>query len=328
MIIVTGGAGFIGSNIAKHLSDRGEHVVINDTFGEDERWQNLKHTQLEDIVAPDELFEFLKTHEEEITAVIHMGAISATTETDVDLIIDNNFKLSKDLFDWCAHYQKRFIYASSAATYGDGSKGFEDQDDLKELKKFTPLNAYAWSKHAFDRYVIAQRDAGNLLPSQWVGLKFFNVYGPNEYHKGTMLSVAWQVYQQIKDGTSPARLFRSHHKDYAHGGQLRDFIYVKDCVTVIEWLLEKATVSGIFNVGTGQARSFKDLATACFKALGQQPRIDYVDMPERLRDRYQYYTQASMGKLQAAGFNHKMTSLEDGVRDYLENYLLQQDPYL
>ena len=257
-----------------------------------------------------------------------MGAISATTETDVDVIVENNFRLSRDLLTWCATKDVRFIYASSAATYGDGSQGFEDQADLEHLAKLNPLNAYAWSKHSFDRYVSSLQTHTNALPPQIVGLKFFNVYGPNEYHKGKMLSVAWQIYQSIKDGITPAKLFKSYHLDYPHGGQLRDFVYVADCVSIVEWLIDNPQVSGLFNVGTGVARSFKDLAQACFKALNQEARLEYIDMPESLQGKYQYYTQASIEKLRSKGYQKAMTSLEDGVQDYLVNYLQNPDPYL
>jgi ADP-L-glycero-D-manno-heptose 6-epimerase len=233
------------------------------------------------------------------------------------------------LWRWCADHDVRFIYASSAATYGDGKAGFEDFEDPENLKKLQPLNAYGWSKHVFDRRnarLLANEDYAGT-PPQWAGLKFFNVYGPNEYHKGGQMSVVCGLYPQISNGAA-AKLFKSYHPDYKDGGQLRDFVYVKDCVDVVLWLLDNEDVSGLFNLGTGKARSFKDLAEASFAAIGKEPKISFIDMPETLKPKYQYYTQAEMGKLRKAGYTKDFTSLEDGVKDYIQNYLSKADPYI
>lgn len=327
MIIITGGAGFIGSNYVETLARvSDEPVVICDDFGNDEKWQNVKRRLVHDIIAPDEFFEYLEEHSDAITMIVHMGAISATTERDVDLIINNNFKLSKDLYDWCTVHQTRFIYASSASTYGAGEKGFVDGDNPDHLETFTPLNGYAWSKHAFDRFVADQKRRGKTQPPQCVGLKFFNVYGPNEYHKGHQMSVAWQLYHQI-NATAPAKLFKSNKEGYEDGGQLRDFVYVEDCCKVLTWLYQNPTINGLFNVGTGKARTFNDLAHSVFAALEKEPRIDYIDMPDGLGEKYQYFTEASLDNLRNAGYTENFYSLEEGVKDYVQSYLIKDDPY-
>lgn len=329
MIIVTGGAGFIGSNLIAALHDKKikAPIVVCDSFGQDEKWQNLKRAQIEDIISPEELFEFLEMYQDDVEIIYHLGAISTTTEKDADLVMGNNFKFSKALFQWCSIHQKRFIYASSAATYGDGLQGFVDHSDSDHLSKLIPLNVYAWSKHLFDRFVATARERGDLLPQQCVGLKFFNVYGPNEYHKSGQMSVVWQVFQQIKEGNAPARLFKSYHEDYPDGGQVRDFVWVGDCDNVMLWLYDNPKVNGLFNVGTAQARSFKDLATAVFSALNKTPRLEYIEMPEGLREKYQYFTQADLSNLRNAGYQTAFTSLEDGVKNYVQQYLVQPNPY-
>lgn len=327
MIIVTGGAGFIGSNYVETLSRiSDEPIVVCDDFGVDEKWQNIKRHLVHDIISPNELFEYLAEYAEDISLVVHMGAISTTTERDVDLIIDNNFKLSKDLYDWCVIHQTRLIYASSAATYGAGENGFGDGNTPEHLKKFVPLNGYAWSKHAFDRFVADQKRRGETMPPQCVGLKFFNVYGPNEYHKGNQMSVAWQLFHQIKS-TAPAKLFKSQKEGYEDGGQLRDFIYVEDCCKVLGWLYQNPQVSGLFNVGTGKARTFKDLALSVYSAMETEPKIDYIEMPDGLADKYQYFTEAGLDNLRDAGYKEDFYSLEDGIKDYVQTYLQQADPY-
>jgi ADP-L-glycero-D-manno-heptose 6-epimerase len=255
-----------------------------------------------------------------------MGAISSTTETDVDLIVETNFRLSRRLWAWCAHTGTTFIYASSAATYGDGSAGFDDDPSLDALVKLRPLNPYGWSKHLFDRMVLREVNSGGPQPKHWAGLKFFNVYGPNEYHKGAMRSVVHQAFEQIQERGS-VRLFRSHHPDYQDGGQLRDFIYVADCVDLVLWLMDNPEVCGLYNCGTGEARSFLDLAHAVFAAMGREPSVEYIDTPIEIRDRYQYFTQAESARLRAAGYPTPYTSLEDGVRDYVTRYLDSADPY-
>src|SRR6266849_448943 len=281
MILITGGAGFIGSNLAAALAERGERdVAICDRLGQDGKWRSIAKRELAAVVPPEALFAFLDGHAREIGVVFHMGAISSTTETDADLIAATNFTLSQRLWEWCAESETRFIYASSAATYGDGR----------------------------------------------AGLKFFNVYGPNEYHKGVMKSVVAQIYPRAVTG-EPARLFRSHRPDVVDGGQKRDFVYVRDCVDMMLWLYDHPAVNGLFNIGSGTARSFADLAAAVFRALGSEPRIDFVDTPVEFRDKYQYFTEARMERLRAAGYARPPTKLEEGVRDYVQTYLAADDPY-
>lgn len=327
MYVVTGGAGFIGSNIIAALEERGcKDIVVCDRLRDNDKWRNIAKRELADIVHPDDLFSFLEAHAGRIEAIFHMGAISATTETDADKIINNNFSLSLDLWHWCAHNDVRFIYASSAATYGDGTQGFDDNFDMKAQGKLRPLNAYGWSKLLFDRRIARLIDDHEPSPPQWAGLKFFNVYGPNEFHKGPQSSVVSQIYPRIK-ADEVCSLFRSHNPDYEDGGQLRDFVFVEDCVSVMMWLLDNPDVSGLFNLGTGEARSFKDLATAVHTALGKAPKIDYIDTPIAIRDKYQYFTKAPMDRLRAAGYDKPFTSLEDGVKKYVTGYLDAEDQY-
>lgn len=328
MIIITGGAGFIGSNLVAGLEEKGEtDLVICDWFGTDDKWRNIAKREVRDIVRPENLPDYLDSHAGEIQAVFHMGAVSSTTEKDVDLIVERNVVLSRYLWKWCAEHDVRFIYASSAATYGDGAQGFDDDGSPEGLGKLLPLNAYGWSKHVIDRRIsrIVHSQA-EKCPPQWAGLKFFNVYGPNEYHKGDQMSVLCKLYPQVVAGAA-AKLFESHHPDYEDGGQLRDFIYVDDCVDVMLWLLDHPEVSGLFNVGTGKARSFKDLALAAFAAADMEPKITYIEMPQELRGKYQYFTEADMGKLRDAGYDKPFTELEDGVQKYVQNFLSQDDRY-
>jgi ADP-L-glycero-D-manno-heptose 6-epimerase len=327
-ILITGGGGFIGSNIAAALCARGTHrIVICDTLGTGDKWRNLRNHAVTEVIPPNNLFYWLDMYGGSLDAIIHMGAISSTTETQVDLILENNQSVSTLLWRWCAENAKRFIYASSAATYGDGAHGFEDDSSLQYLNALRPMNPYGWSKQLVDRYIVTATMLGETAPPQWVGLKFFNVYGPNEYHKEDQKSVLCHNYPAVAQG-KPVRLFKSYRSDYADGGQKRDFIYVKDCVNVVLWLLDSPQVTGLFNLGTGTARSFDDLAKALYNALGKEPRMEYIEMPEALRPKYQYYTQASMQRLRAAGYSTAFTSLEDGVRDYVQQYLAQEDPYL
>jgi len=327
MYVVTGGAGFIGSNIAWDLEQAGHGpLVIVDRLGDADKWRNVAKREIAHIVEPSGFFDFLNDNAAEIDAVIHMGAISATTETNVDLIVENNFKLSVKLWDWCVAHQKRLIYASSAATYGDGSNGFDDDSSGAALAALQPLNPYGWSKHLFDRRVARIVADGGATPRQWVGLKFFNVYGPNEYHKGRMTSVVSQVYARAKAGDA-AVLFKSHHPDYADGGQLRDFVWVGDCVDMTRWFLENPAVSGLFNCGTGKARSFADLAAAVYRALGREPQIEFIETPEDIRQKYQYFTEAKMHRVREAGYQNPATELEDGVRQYVTEFLASSDPY-
>ncbi|QCR00106.1 ADP-glyceromanno-heptose 6-epimerase [Brevundimonas sp. SGAir0440] len=328
MIVVTGGAGFIGSNIVARLTaETGYDVVVCDRLETADlaKWKNLAKHAIADFWSPEELFEQLERHAERIEAVVHMGAISSTTEPDADLILRTNFTLSRDLWDWCAIRGSRMIYASSAATYGDGATGFNDDDDADSLSQLRPLNAYGYSKMLFDQYAVRQADRGQA-PPQWAGLKFFNVYGPNESHKGGMKSVVAQIWPKVA-ADETVTLFRSHNPNYADGGQMRDFVYVDDVVDIIEFLLQSPQVSGIFNAGSGQARSFADLARATFEAAGKTPSIDYVDTPLSIRDRYQYFTEARMDRIRAAGFEGQSTPLEEGVRRYVQDFLATADPY-
>lgn len=328
IILVTGGAGFIGSNIVARLCARGDYdVAVCDRLREADlgKWRNIAKHPISDFVAPEALFEWLDKMRLEVAAVVHMGAISSTTEPDADKIVHANFTLSRDLWRWCAAHQRRLVYASSAATYGDGQQGFEGLDDIDSLKALRPLNAYGWSKALFDLYAAREAERGNR-PAQWVGLKFFNVYGPNEDHKGGMKSVVCQIWPKVAAGEG-VKLFKSHHPDYEDGGQLRDFVYVRDVADVVAWLAKSPHVNGVYNLGSGKARSFRALAEATFRAVGREPDIDYVDMPEVLRGKYQYFTEAKMDRLRAAGYNAPMTPLEDGVEDYVAGFLNTDDPY-
>lgn len=332
MIIITGGAGFIGSNLVAGLEQHtNEDLVICDVLGSDDKWKNISKRGLRDIVAPNRLFEYINEHKDEIKVVYHMGAISSTTERDADLIIDSNFTLTRRLWKWCAEHNVRLIYASSAATYGDGKEGFDDKERPEDLAKLNPLNPYGWSKHLFDRRVSAlvhgAHKGREKVPPQWAGLKFFNVYGPNEYHKGDQMSVVCKLYPQVVAGAS-ARLFKSHHPDYEDGGQLRDFVWVGDCVDVMLWLYDNQDISGLYNVGTGKARSFKDLAESTFSAAGLEPKVNYIEMPQELRGKYQYFTEANMQKLRDAGYDKPFKSLEDGITEYVQSYLSKIDSYL
>lgn len=327
MIVVTGGAGFIGSNILAALEERGAgKLVVCDRLRANDKWRNIAKRELTDIVHPEQLFDFLDANRKRVEAVIHMGAISSTTETDADKIIANNFSLSLALWRWCAVSDVRLIYASSAATYGDGSAGFDDEWSSAHLAKLQPMNAYGWSKHLFDRRVTRKVAAGSRKPPQWAGLKFFNVYGPNEYHKGGQQSVVAQVYPHAHEN-SAFQLFRSHHPDYTDGGQLRDFIWIGDVVDVVLWLLDNPKANGIFNVGTGKARTFLDLASAVYRALGKEPQIKFRDTPLAIRDKYQYFTEAKMERLRQAGYTRPFTSLEDGVTAYVRDFLAAGDHY-
>ncbi|MEO5374559.1 MAG: ADP-glyceromanno-heptose 6-epimerase [Alphaproteobacteria bacterium] len=327
MFVVTGGAGFIGSNIVAALEARGEtNLVVVDRLRSGNKWRNIARRELADVVLPEHMFSFLDTKKTRIEAIFHMGAISSTTETDADRIFTNNFNLSLTLWKWCAANRVRLIYASSAATYGDGGAGFDDDFTAEALAQLKPLNAYGWSKHLFDRRVRRILTNGKARPPQWAGLKFFNVYGPNEYHKGPQSSVVSQIFPHA-DTDNPCHLFRSHNPSYADGGQLRDFIHVDDCVNVIMWLLDNPGVSGLFNVGTGQARTFYDLASAVYRALGKEPYIKFVDTPLQIRDKYQYFTEARMDRLREAGYDRPFLSLEEGVGRYVQDHLSTADPY-
>jgi ADP-L-glycero-D-manno-heptose 6-epimerase len=325
MLLVTGGAGFIGSNIVAALNDAGRSdVVVCDLLGHDGKWRNLAKRQLADIVPPAQLTDWLKGRK--LDAIIHLGAISETTATDGDLVIETNFRFSMRLLDWCTANVVPFIYASSAATYGDGAQGFKDDPSPAALKQLRPMNLYGWSKHLFDMAVIDRVTRREKLPPQWAGLKFFNVFGPNEYHKGTMMSVLARRFADIKAGR-PVQLFKSYREGIADGDQRRDFIYVDDVVRVMMWLLATPSVSGLFNVGTGAARSFKDMMLAAFCALGASPNIQYIDMPEQIRGSYQYFTQSEVDRLRNAGYNGGFTRLEDAVELYVKGFLDRADRF-
>jgi ADP-L-glycero-D-manno-heptose 6-epimerase len=329
MYLVTGGAGFIGSNLIAALAARGAEVVVADRLrrGEPgrEKWRNIARHTIAGIVPPDQLEAWLGTTPP-IEAVFHMGAISDTTVTDGDLVAASNLTLSLELWTWCARRGIPFVYASSAATYGDGAQGFDDDASPEALAALRPLNLYGWSKLAFDRRVAQMLGRGQPAPPQWAGLRFFNVYGPNEYHKGRMQSVVAHKYAQIAAG-EPATLFASDRPDIADGGQRRDFVHVDDVVAVALWLLDNPGVSGLFNVGAGTARSFEDLVLAVYAALGREPEIRYVPMPEDLKGRYQYFTEARLDRLRAAGYARNTIALEEGVGRYVRDALASPDPH-
>jgi ADP-L-glycero-D-manno-heptose 6-epimerase len=325
MLLVTGGAGFIGSNLVASLNEAGRtDIVVNDVLGDGDKWRNLAKRRLLDVVPPAELMDWLDNRK--LDAVIHLGAISDTTATDGDLVLATNFRLSLKLLDWCTATRTPLIYASSAATYGDGAQGFDDDWSPASLQRLRPMNLYGFSKHLFDLALVDRFAKRANMPPQWVGLKFFNVFGPNEYHKGEMASLIAKRFGTAKGGKS-VRLFKSHRDGIADGEQKRDFIYVDDAIAVVRWLLDTPSVSGIFNVGTGNARSFRDLIAALFGALGRAPEIEYVDMPPEIRDQYQYFTQAKVENLRRAGYNAGFTSLEEGVGRYVKSFLNQPDPY-
>ncbi len=326
MIVITGGAGMIGSIIAWHLNTKlgRDDLVIVDHITHEAQWQNLVHRQYVEYLDKDQLFDFLEGNEE-VDAVIHMGAISATTERDFNNLVEANIHYSQDLWSWCAENEVPFFYASSAATYGDGSAGYDDAN----IDKLRPLNAYGYSKHFFDQWALRQTPENS--PHAWAGFKFFNVYGPNEYHKERMASVAFHTFNQFSE-TGTMKLFKGTKAGIKDGEQLRDFVYVKDAASVVAHFLStvmnnKPAPNGIYNIGTGQARSFKDLSENVIANMGKTPHITYVDMPEDLQGKYQYFTQANMTNLRAAGYKAPMTSLEDGIKDYVQNYLMQADAY-
>jgi ADP-L-glycero-D-manno-heptose 6-epimerase len=318
MYLVTGGAGFIGSHLVAALAARGAEVMVVDRLGHGEKWRNLAAPTIAGLLPPEELEDFWSAAPP-VTAVLHMGAISATTETDGDLVAATNLTLPLWLWNACAERGVPFLYASSAATYGDGSQGFADDASPAALARLRPLNLYGWSKLAFDRRVAQLLEQGAATPPQWAGLRFFNVYGAHEAHKGRMASVLFHKYRQVMQGEA-ATLFRSDRPGIADGEQRRDFVHVDDCVAVLLWLLDNPQVSGLFNLGSGQARSFLDLVRAMFAALGRPEDIRFIDMPADLRGKYQYFTEAPLETLRAAGFNAQMTPLEEGVRRTIAQY--------
>ena len=325
-ILVTGGAGFIGSNCCAALGERGYAVAVCDWIGTGSKWRNLLSSDVRETVTPEKLEGWLAAHLHDLESVVHLGAITSTTEKDVDLIVDTNVNLSWRLWNWCAEHRKRFIYASSAATYGDRLQGFADDASPQSLRQLRPLNPYAWSKHEFDCRVadaVANREP---QPRQWAGLKFFNVYGPNEYHKGEMQSIIAQRYRDIAEGREVA-LFAADPRVGDGADPRRDFVFVEDCVAVLMWLLDHPAVNGLFNVGTGTARTFQDALLAVGRQLGREPRIVLRPMPETLRSQYQHYTCADTSRLRAAGYDGGFRSLEEGVSFYLGRYLQAESPY-
>ncbi len=326
MIMVTGGAGFIGSNLHAALARRGAETVVVDWLGDQGKWRNLARHPPARLIPPPALDDFLTSHPP-LEAIVHLGAISETTARDADLTWATNVELPLRLWRWCAGRGVRFIYASSAATYGDGSAGFEDDETPAALARLRPLNLYGWTKHAFDRRVARMLAAGEARPPQWAGLKFFNVYGPNEYHKGPMISVVKVKHDELAAG-GPLRLFCSDRPGLADGAQARDFIWIGDVVDVLLWLLDRPDVNGLFNVGTGRARTYLDLAHAVCDAAARPRAVEFIDMPAALCGQYQSFTQASTQKLRRAGFPGQFTPLEEGVRRYVQDHLSRPDPYL
>ena len=326
MILVTGGAGFIGSNLQAALAQRGHETIVVDWLGDAGKWRNLGKHPPARIVPPEEIDDLLASHPP-IEMVFHLGAVSATTATDGDHVWATNVELSLKLWHWCAARGVRFVYASSAATYGNGAQGFKDDYSPAHLGTLRPLNLYGWTKHAFDLNVARMVASGQPRPPQWAGLKFFNVYGPNEYHKGSMISVVKVKHDEVAQGQA-VRLFRSDQEGLPDGQQKRDFIWVGDVVDVMLWLLDTPGANGLFNVGTGQARTYLDLAHAVSDAAGQQRAVEFIDMPVNLRGQYQSFTEASPARLRAAGYNGQFTPLELGIRRYVQEFLAQPDPYL
>ena len=323
MYIVTGGAGFIGSAMLWRLNQAGiTDIMVVDNLGSSEKWKNLVNRRYTSYVHRDQFLGMLRANSLgcPVEAVLHFGACSATTQTDADFLMANNTAFTIELCRYALEHGARFINASSAATYGNGSQGFSDSVANTRLLK--PLNMYGYSKHLFDLWLL-----DNKLHNSVASLKFFNVYGPNEYHKGDMRSVACKAYEEIT-ATGRLRLFKSSSPDYADGGQMRDFVFVKDCVELMQWLLQNPQINGILNVGTGKAQSWKSLAHALFAAKGKTPQIDYVDMPEKLKGKYQNFTQADMGWMQEKGCPLAFASIEQGIADYVNSYLSQGDPYL
>lgn len=326
MILITGGAGFIGSNLQAVLFQRGLETVVADTLGTEGKWRNLAKHPPAQIVHPDNMDAFLESHPP-IEMVLHLGAVSATTATDGDHTWATNVELSRRLWEWCASRGVRIVYASSAATYGNGADGFDDDNDPALLGRLQPLNLYGWTKHAFDMLVVRNLLRQPKRPAQWAGLKFFNVYGPNEYHKGKMISVVKVKHDEVRTG-GPARLFKSDQPGLADGAQARDFIWVGDVVDVMLWLMETPAVNGLFNLGTGRARTYLDLAHAVSDAAGQPRNVEFIDMPQALRGQYQSFTQAPMDRLRGAGYAGQFTPLEEGVRRYVQDYLATADIFV
>ena len=326
MIILTGGAGMIGSMVAWHLNNEmnfNDFVIVDDLVNEQQEY-NFNKRDFVEYIKKDNLKKYLNK-KQNISAVIHMGAISATTESNFNRLLESNIRFSQQLWHWCAKNKVPFIYASSAATYGDGSFNYNDNES--ELDQLNPLNAYGYSKHFFDRWIQLELAKKQPAPPQWCGLKFFNVYGPNEYHKDRMASVVFHAFNQYKE-SKQIKLFKSEHPSYKDGMQVRDFIYVKDAVKVIIFFLNNSKFSGVYNVGTGNPETFKALAEAVLSNnTGNPDEIKYINMPNDLKGKYQYYTKARIDKIRSIGFGDNFKNLNEGVTDYLKNYLLTSDRY-
>ncbi|HYM20011.1 MAG TPA: ADP-glyceromanno-heptose 6-epimerase [Candidatus Kapabacteria bacterium] len=323
MIVLTGGAGFIGSVMLARLNEAGyDDILVVDNLASSDKWKNLLGKKFTEYFHKNDFLEVFEDELDprEVEAVIHLGACTSTTERDMDYLIRNNYDYSKTIAEWCFEHEIRFVYASSAATYGDGGLGFSDDNAVTQTLR--PLNPYGYSKHLFDLWLVR-----NNYDRLCAGFKFFNVFGPNEYHKGAMSSLVYKAYHQVNE-TGALQLFRSYNAHYKDGAFTRDFIYVKDCVDVLMWALDTESVNGIYNLGSGTARSWNDLASALFSAMGKPNNIQYIDMPEEIRSAYQYHTQADMSKLRAAGFKNEFRSLEHSVADYVQTYLSQPEPYL
>ena len=317
MIVITGAAGFIGSNLVGYMNNQGiNDILVVDDFNNEVKNKNFKDKSFNALIHRDDFIAWMELHSQDVSFVFHLGARTNTAEFDVTIFNRLNLGYSKLVWTACSKYKIPMIYASSAATYGDGALGYIDDHDL--VKKLVPLNPYGESKNNFDSWVLDQAD----VPPFWAGLKFFNVYGPDEYHKGRMASVVFHAFNQIKE-TGKMKLFRSHKPGIADGGQSRDFIYVKDVVRVIHWLSENRPASGIYNLGTGKARSFMDLTKSTFGAMGLQPEIEFIDTPTDIRDKYQYFTEARMEKLRHTGYSDPFYPLEQGVEDYVRKFLLK-----
>lgn len=326
MILITGGAGFIGSALVWALNERGIHnIIVADHLGLGNKWQNLAKRRLDYVVPKDQLFSWLdESGHPRFEVVFHLGACSTTTERDADYLMQNNVLFTKKLWDYCAQRDIPFLYASSAATYGAEEKTF--LDDHEQIPELRPINKYGWSKQLFDAWAIKQ----SVSPPFWYGFKYFNVYGPQEYHKGPQASVVYHAFPQVRDRNS-LRLFKSYRPDIDHGEQQRDFVYVKDVVKVMLhfWKQHRLIPSGLYNLGTGQARSFADLGRAVFAACDRKPKFEWIEMPVSLQNQYQYFTEADLTKLRTvADYQEPFHGLEDGVNDYVRHYLNQGDPYL
>ena len=323
MIVVTGGAGFIGSAFVWRLNQEGiNDIVIVDSLGTDDKWKNIVNLRFADYIHKDNFLSLICDDQVpfDVSAIVHMGACSSTTERDADYLWNNNYLYTKTLAEWSLQRGIRFIYASSAATYGDGTQGFSD--DHSKINELKPINMYGYSKQVFDLWALK-----NHVENKIAGIKFFNVFGPNEYHKADMTSVIFKAFHQIKE-TGFVKLFKSYLPKYPDGGQMRDFVYIKDCIDVMWWFFNNPPANGIFNLGTGKARTWNDLIKAVFTAMGIKTNIEYIEMPESLRNQYQYFTEAKMDKLKATGYPLAFSSLEDSVKDYICNYLQKPDPHL